>query len=192
VQSRDGQIFLAPSDLNTYVGCAHATTLALEVAKGQRPAPHVADEAAQLLQEKGERHEREFLERLRADGRVVAEVHLDDNWDFEAAAARNVDAMRSGADVIYQATFVAGSWRGRSDFLLKTPRDTTLGTWGYEALDTKLARAEKPTYVLQLCFYSDGIAAIQGKPPEHMHVLLGIGEQRALRYDDFAAYYRNR
>ena len=23
-----------------------------------------------------------------------------------------------------------------------------------------------------------------------MHVLLGIGEQRALRYDDFAAYYR--
>src|SRR3990170_2283112 len=44
--------------------------------------------------------------------------------------------------------------------------------------------------VLQLCFYSDGVAAIQGTPPEHMHVLLGIGEQRALRYDDFAAYYR--
>src|SRR5206468_492466 len=29
-----------------------------------------------------------------------------------------------------------------------------------------------------------------GAPPERMHVLLGIGEQRALRYDDFAAYYR--
>src|SRR5205823_12560383 len=49
--------------------------------------------------------------------------------------------------------------------------------------------AEKPTYVLQLCFYSAGVAAIQGVPPERMHVLLGIGEQRALRYDDFAAYY---
>ena len=62
--------------------------------------------------------------------------------------------------------------------------------WGYEALDAKLARAEKPTYVLQLCFYSDGIAGVQGRRPEHMHVLLGIGEQRTLRYDDFAAYYR--
>ena len=26
---------------------------------------------------------------------------------------------------------------------------------------------------------------MQGSPPEHMHVLLGVGEQRALRYDDF-------
>src|SRR5207237_7581734 len=93
-------------------------------------------------------------------------------------------------DVIYQATFVDGPWRGRADFLLKTPGTTKLGTWGYEALDAKLARAEKPTYVLQLCFYSDGIAAIQGHPPERMHVLLGVGTQRALRYHDFAAYYR--
>ncbi|HEY4137107.1 MAG TPA: TM0106 family RecB-like putative nuclease, partial [Casimicrobiaceae bacterium] len=47
-----------------------------------------------------------------------------------------------------------------------------------------------PTYVLQLCFYSDGIAAVQGLRPEHMHVFLGVGEKRTLRYDDFAAYYR--
>ena len=33
-------------------------------------------------------------------------------------------------------------------------------------LDAKLARAEKPTYVLQICFYSDAVAAIQGAPPE--------------------------
>src|SRR5205823_12738539 len=98
--------------------------------------------------------------------------------------------MLTGADVIYQATFVNGPWRGRADFLLKTPGATKLGAWAYEPLDTKLARAEKPTYVLQLSFYSDGIAAIQGVAPERMHVLLGIGEQRALRYDDFAAYYR--
>ena len=31
---------------------------------------------------------------------------------------------------------------------------------------------------------------MQGVRPEHMHVLLGIGEKRTLRYDDFAAYYR--
>ena len=115
---------------------------------------------------------------------------MDERWDFDAAAARTVEAMRAGADVISQATFVDGQWRGRADFLLEAPGATKLGPWGYEALDAKLARAEKPTYVLQLCFYSDGIAAIQGAAPEHMHVLLGIGEQRTLRYDDFAAYYR--
>jgi uncharacterized protein len=190
MQNVNGRILLSPSDLNDYIDCQHLATLALEVARNQRAPPQVADEEAELLRRKGEMHERDFLERLRAEGRSVVEIALGDRWDFEAAAGRTVDAMRAGADVISQATFVDGAWRGRADFLLKMPGITRLGSWAYEPLDAKLARAEKPTYVLQLCFYSDGIAAIQGKAPEHMHVLLGIGEQRALRYDDFAAYYR--
>jgi hypothetical protein len=44
--------------------------------------------------------------------------------------------------------------------------------------------------VLQLCFYSETIAAIQGMPPEAMHVLLGVGERSTLRHADYAAYYR--
>src|SRR5438105_4212633 len=190
MQSTNGQLFLSPSDLNDYVDCRHVTTLALEVVRGQRLVPHVANEEAELLRRKGEIHEREFLERLRAEGRTVIEIGLGERWDFAAAAAHTADAMRAGADIIYQATFVNGPWRGRADFLLKTAGTTKLAPWGYEALDAKLARAEKPTYVLQLCFYSDGIAAIQGEPPEHMRVLLGIGAQKALRYHDFAAYYR--
>jgi len=155
-----------------------------------RAHPQVADEQAELLRRKGEEHERAHLERLRAEGRAIVEIDLGEPWDFEAAAVRTAQAMRDGAEVITQATFVDGRWRERADFLLKVDRQTGLGAWGYEPLDAKLARAEKPTYVLQLCFYSDGIAAIQGSPPEHMHVLLGPGETRSLRYDDFAAYYR--
>jgi len=191
MQSSNGRILLSPSDLNDYVSCRHLTTLAREVARGERPRPYVADEGAQLLQEKGELHELNFLEHLRAQHREVVEITMGEGaWDFDAAAARTVEAMRAGADVIAQATFVNGPWRGRADFLMKTPGTSNLGAWKYEALDAKLARAEKPTYVLQLCFYSDGIARVQGERPEHMHVLLGIGEQRTLRYDDFAAYYR--
>src|SRR5215470_12903208 len=190
MQRVDGQVTLSPSDLNDYVECPHLTTLALEVARGERARPHVADEEAELLRRKGEEHEHAELERLRAEGRTIVEIELGEPWDFETAARETAKAMRAGIDVISQATFVDGRWRGRADFLLKVERDTKLGRWGYEPLDAKLARAEKPTYVLQLCFYSDGIAAIQGPPPEHMHVLLGIGEQRALRYDDFSAYYR--
>lgn len=184
-----GALTLSPSDLNDYVECAHLTTLALEVAQGSRARPHLADEQAELLRRKGEEHERAHLERLRAEGRAIVEIELGEPWDFDAAAARTAQAMRDGAEVIAQATFVDGRWRGRADFLLKVDRPSKFGTWGYEALDAKLARAEKPTYVLQLCFYSDGIAAVQGSPPEHMHVLLGPGETRSLRYDDFAAYY---
>ena len=36
----------------------------------------------------------------------------------------------------------------------------------------------------------EAIAAIQGAPVDAMHVLLGIGERRTLRPDDFTAYYR--
>ena len=190
MQSLNGQILLSPSDLNDYVECSHLTTLALEVARGRRPRPHVPDQEGELLRRKGEAHERAHLDRLRAEGRGIVEIRLGEPWDFEAAARQTAEAMRAGADVVSQATFVDGRWRGRADFLVKVDRVTALGPWGYEPLDAKLARAEKPTYVLQLCFYSVGITAVQGVPPERMHVLLGVGEQRALRYDDFAAYYR--
>src|SRR3989442_12728530 len=182
-------IGLSPSDLNDYVECPHLTTLALEVSRGERERPFLADEHAELLRRKGELHERAYLDRLRADGRQIVEITLGEPWDFDAAARQTAEAMRAGAEIISQATFVDGRWRGRADFLLKTARATRLGAWGYEPLDAKLARAEKPTYVLQLCFYSAGVAAIQGVPPERMHVLLGIAEHPPLRYDDFAAYY---
>src|SRR5256884_3767553 len=185
-----GHIALSPSDLNDYIECPHLTTLALEVARGERARPFLADDHAELLRRKGELHERAYLERLRADGRQVVGLALGGPWAFEAAARQTAEAMRAGAEIISQARFGAGRGRGRAGLRLKTARATRLGAWGYEPLDAKLARAEKPTYVLQLCFYSAGVAAIQGVPPERMHVLLGIGEQRALRYDDFAAYYR--
>src|SRR5258705_13997638 len=88
--------------------------------------------------------------------------------------------MRAGAEIIYQATFVLGDWRGRADFLERVEQPTALGPWGYEALDAKLARAEKPTYVLQLCFYTEAIASIQRVTPDPMHVLLAFSERCTL------------
>ena len=190
MQATNGRLVLSPSDLNDHVECAHLTTLSREVALGTRRRPHVPEDHADLLRRKGDEHEAAYLAALRAAGRQVVNVVGADRWDFETSARATEDAMRAGAEVIYQATFVVGDWRGRADFLERVDRPTALGAWGYEALDTKLARAEKPTYVLQLCFYTEAIASIQGVTPEAMHVLLGIGERRTLRHADFAAYYR--
>jgi len=191
MQALDGRLILSPSDLNDYVECPHLTTLGLEVARGTRKRPYVPNEHGDLLRRKGEEHEAAYLAELRARGRQVVDVIGANRWDFDASARATAEAMRAGAEVIYQATFVIGDWRGRADFLERVDGQRTgLGEWGYEALDAKLARAEKPTYVLQLCFYTEAIAAIQGAAVDRMHVLLGIGERRTLRPDDFTAYYR--
>ena len=190
MQATDGRLALSPSDLNDYVECAHLTTLALEVARGARTRPHVPEDHVDLLRRKGEEHEAAYLTALRKQGRQIANVIGADPWDFVTSARATEEAMRAGAEIIYQATFVQGDWRGRADFLERVEEPTTLGAWGYEALDAKLARAEKPTYVLQLCFYTAAIASIQQMTPSAMHVLLGVGERVTLRHADFAAYYR--
>jgi predicted RecB family nuclease len=190
MQATNGRLVLSPTDLNDYVECAHLTTLSREVALGTRRRPHVPEDHADLLRRKGDEHEAAYLAALRAAGRQVVNVVGADRWDFDSSARATEEAMRAGAEIIYQATFVVSDWRGRADFLERVDRPTALGAWGYEALDTKLARAEKPTYVLQLCFYTEAIASVQGVTPEAMHVLLGIGERRTLRHADFAAYYR--
>ena len=70
-----------------------------------------------LLRRKGEVHEAAYLAALRAQGRQVVDVIGADRWDFETSARATVDAMRAGPEIIYQATFVLGDWRGRADFL---------------------------------------------------------------------------
>ena len=68
--------------------------------------------------------------------------------------------------------------------------ETALGSYGYEAVDTKLARNEaRPSHVLQLCFYSACIEQIQGVPPALMHLQLGSGRRESLRPRDFDAYF---
>src|SRR5438445_9104278 len=91
MQTIGGRLALSPSDLNDYLECPHLTTLALEVARGERARPFVADEHAELLRRKGERHERAYLERLRAEGRQIVEITLGEPWDFDAAVRRTAE-----------------------------------------------------------------------------------------------------
>ncbi len=138
----------------------------------------------------GQEHEDAYLQRLEAEGNTVAKIDLAPDYDWERAARETEEAMRAGVDVVYQAALVGEGWRGQADFLMRVDTPSDLGPWSYEALDTKLARHAKPAYILQLCFYSERVGAIQGRAPERIHVLLGNLTQESFRPEEFGAYYR--
>jgi uncharacterized protein len=186
MQQRDGRLTFSPSDLNAFLACPHLTTLQLAVARGELPRPFRHNPHADLIRAKGQEHEEAYLRLLRAQGRSVHEIAVerDGSWDWARMARETEEAMRSGADVVYQAALVDGAWRGLADFVVRVEGG------GYEALDTKLARHARPAHVLQLCFYTEQIERIQGRAPAEMHVVTGAGERETFRPGDYAAYYR--
>ena len=98
--------------------------------------------------------------------------------------------MRKGVDVIYQATFFDGRWRGHADFLLRVETPSNLGDWSYEVADAKLARRVKAAALLQMCAYSEQLARLQGVAPLQIHVITGDGERHTEKLSDYSAYYR--
>jgi predicted RecB family nuclease len=189
VRLADEVLLLSPSDLSGFLACEHLTTLDLAVARGEREQAVVENDQRDLIQRKGEEHERAYLETLRAAGYSIVEIDFGGR-DWAAAAAATEAALRSGVDVVYQGVVMHGRWRGVADFLMRVETPSSLGAWSYEALDTKLARHAKPSYILQLCFYNQELARVQGAWPAQIHVLLGSGEQQSFRPDEFGAYYR--
>jgi len=190
MQHNGGQLLFSPSDLGNFTACEHLTQLELAVALGHRTRPSGENAFAELIQRKGLEHERAFLETLRGAGHTIAEISLGEPRDFEAAARATVEAMQAGAAYVYQAVFVADGWRGIADFLERVERPSTLGSWSYEVLDTKLARRPRPEHALQLCFYSHALGRIQETDPEVAYVVLGTRERITLRLADVSAYYR--
>ena len=185
-----GGLWLSPTDLGVHLECRHATTLAAAAARGDGAAGVPGGDYARLIARKGREHETSYLEALGADGRAVALIDVDGGGLEDAATLTDL-AMREGAEVIYQGAFAGGGWRGRADFLERVERRTDLGGWGYEAVDTKLTRAQAlPHHVLQLSVYSQAIERTQGLAPEWMHLELGSGRRDTIRVADVAAYVR--
>ncbi len=150
---------------------------------------YVASAYANLIFAKGDQHEAEYLERVRAAGRDVHEVGR--SVDFAKAAERTAQLMREGADVIYQGAFVVGAWRGLADFVERVDAPSDLDDWSYDVVDTKLARSHAaPSHVLQLCFYSEGVAGVQGVTPVYAHLELGSGLRETIRLREVAPYFR--
>ncbi len=195
MQIVDGAPVYSASDLNDFLACEFLTGLETQVMRGELVRPDGRSEQAKRLAELGDEHERRYLAQLAAGGVAVTTIArpspgADRGAALRAAADKTATAMRAGAAAIYQATFFDGRRLGHADVLRRVETPSALGAWSYEVEDAKLARSTKPYFLVQLCFYSDFVAAIQGTPPVEMHAVLGDGTRASYRVADYAAYER--
>jgi uncharacterized protein len=180
---------LSASDLSQSLACRHLTALNLAVALGRRSAPSWVDPALIVLRQRGLDHERGYVDGLRAQNLTV--VDLSDN-EGDDAVASSIDAIRSGVDVVVQAALRDGRWFGRPDVLRRVERQSALGTWSYEVIDTKLAKDTRGGTILQLALYSELLGTVQGMVPELFHVVTPDPAHpvHTFRVQDFASYFR--
>src|SRR5688572_29248442 len=134
-----GSLFFSPSDLNHFVECEHLISLDLLAIDGMAVEKE-KDPQAEIIRTKGFEHEQRWLQHLRDLRKQVVEIANDGDVDWERDAARTRQAMRGGAEIIYQGVFVDAPWRGIADFLVRVDSPSALGAWSYEASDAKLAR----------------------------------------------------
>lgn len=185
-KSTAGKLFSA-SDLVNFAACAHLTHL--DLVNLETPLLKTADsEEMVLIQDKGYEHEGRYLEHLRVQHGEVIDLKTD-GTDAQAAS-NTIAALHSGAQVLFQPTFLSAPWVGHADFLVRVDTPSKLGDFSYEVVDTKLSRTSRAKFLLQLCLYSEMLADVQGVMPRHMYVVLGDGRKDTFIVADYLRYYR--
>ena len=184
-----GILSLAPSDLSRHLGCAHATTLALEAARGERERPHAGSAYERMIQEKGDAHERDYLARLEARGLEIVEIER--SGSYADMAARTRSAMEAGA-----ARHVPGDVRARP--LARARRLPRARRHGRPPSARSATRRWTPSWRATRrdprtsCSCASTARAsrpCRASSPEQMHIVLGSGRRESLRPRDFDAYF---
>jgi len=186
----DRELVLSATDLSNFLGCRRRTGLDMAVAYGNLQRPYQNDPLLDLLWQRGEEHEKRFVESLRAERRTFVDLGgLDDPVE---RVAITLEEMAKGTDTIVQGGLSDDRWFGKPDVMRRVVRPSALGDWSYEISDTKLARETRAGTILQLGLYSEMLAVAQGARPECFHVVTpdATNPVHTYRVDDYAAYFR--
>lgn len=172
-------LVFSASDLVIAATCEYQLLRKLDEKLGRSPkAEFEADDMLARTAKLGDIHEHKvldkFLERFGpwdpATGRGVYDVAAAtamDRTTLQAKHAESINALRAGADVVFQAAFFDGRFHGRSDFLVKQDDGS------YAVYDTKLARHAKVTALLQLAAYGDQLLHAGITPDAAVTLILG-------------------
>ena len=144
--------------------------------------PDEETEDGELIAQTGAQHERAVLDEFKSSGANVVEISKSNP---DGARTTTLSAISSKVSIIYQAFLEREPFAGYADFLLLDE------SGGYQVWDTKLARSPKPYYAIQLCCYTDMLAAVTGTTmPEKFGLILGTKDRVEFRIEDFIHYYR--
>ncbi len=164
-----GSLEFTATDLVGFLNCRHLSSLDLAVARGSLTRPEVWDPTLKLLWDRGSAHEEEYVAHLSVAGLDV--IKIERTYPTADAESLTLAAMKAGVSIIVQGSFSYDGWVGRPDILRRIEVPSALGSWSYEAIDTKLARETKAGTIIQLCLYSDLLRIAQGVAPEFMYVV---------------------
>ncbi|WP_148571975.1 TM0106 family RecB-like putative nuclease [Nocardioides caldifontis] len=185
----DGRICWSPSDLTAAATCEFSVLRALDELLGRGCArPDDVDPLRVQVARVGDLHEREVREQLESGAARFVELPRPTGWSADELAAmhqRTLTALRSGADVVYQAGFFDGELVGFADFLVSTDE-------GWVVSDAKLARQARPTALLQLGAYADQVAAAGLPLARVARLLLGDGSEDVFPLVDVLPVFRER
>ena len=181
-------LVFSASDLVAASECEYRTLRVLDEKLGRSPkAAFPPDEMRVRAGELGDRHEQTVLASLvakygtwdasRGAGVYSLERGNTVRGELQAKHAETELALRSGADVVFQATFFDGEFLGYADFLVNEAAGTGL-PGRYEVWDTKLARHAKVGALLQLAAYGDQLLGMGLDPSPVVTLVLGtrVGE----------------
>ena len=190
-----GQFYYSPSDLTRYMESSFAFWMDRFSVDSPEQAPKKdpADTLMSSLAHKGYAHEDALKSLFIEQGLSLIKIN---GGSTEIKNNNTLEAMRQGVDVIFQARLQLKPFGGYADFLVKIQhaegtQPSLLGNWHYEVWDTKLANKIKPTFVIQLCCYSQMLQSIQGRLPKFITVALGNGDNERLRISCYFYYYQH-
>ena len=190
----DGTVSFSPSDLIVYMGSPFASWMArLEIDHPEqvKGIEKDHDEMKNFLGDKGKEHEDLFLQYLREDYGAENIAEIDPGGSLPDKLEATIIAMKAGYKVIFQAYLERDHFGGYSDFLVRREGKSELGTYYYEAWDTKLAKTTRPYFLVQLCCYSWMLEKIQGKVPDEAVVILGDKTKDRFSIAAYYSYFQN-
>ena len=179
---------ITPSQLSQFsrspvIGAWWEELSAIDPALAPRPKAKALDE---LLFDAGIEHEKLLIAQLKRDGKRVAELRgKQDASDYEECR----EAMRSGADYIWQASMRNGEMRGSADLLERIEEPSALGDWSYIPIECKLSSHPKPIYLVQACAYCELLTPILGERPKQFKLYLGGAQFKPYRSAEFWSWY---
>jgi uncharacterized protein len=183
MKKHSSQILYSPSDLVLYLQSPFASWMDRYYL--ENPGAVIPDEETEderLIAQTGDQHERAVLDELRVSHADLVDGPTDDPV---VARTTTLSAINAKARLIYHAALAIGLFAGSADFLMLDTDDR------YQVWDAKLARSPKPYYAIQLCCYTEMLAADTHEPlSEKCGIILGSKDWVEFRVEDFIHYYR--